>query len=63
MINFTDLSGYQHVIYLTRISHIQAREVEDKVIITFHLVGPHTLPVNVDKTTSKRILKELGVKA
>ena len=59
MLQFTDLSGFEHFIYLTRISHIQEREIEDKTIITFHLVGPHTVPVNVDKATAKRVLSEL----
>lgn len=62
MIQFVDLSGFVHVIYLTRISHIQVRDVEDKTIITFHLVGPHTLPVNLNRQTARRILKEIGVK-
>lgn len=62
MLNFTDLNGFEHVIYLTRISHIQVREIGDKTIITFHLVGPHTLPVNLHKKTAARILKEIGVK-
>lgn len=62
MLHFTDLNGFEHVVYLTRISHIQVREIEDKTIITFHLVGPHTLPVNLDNQTARRVLKEIGVK-
>lgn len=61
MIDFTDLNCLKHVIDPSKISHVQLRDLsnEGKMIFTFHLVGPHVIPVSVDKTTAARLMKEL----
>ncbi len=62
MLHFTDLSGFTHLIYLTRISHLQYRKNESNWVLTFHLVGPHMTAVTVDDATCLRVTQQLGIK-
>lgn len=62
MLNFTDLHMIKHSIDPTKVSHVQLRDVssEGKMVLTFHLAGPHVIPVTVDKVTAARLMKEIG---
>ena len=73
MLKFTDTNGIAHIIDLDKFVHVHVRDVSMKivspqavnnteyknVILTLHLVGPHTIPVTVDEETAESVLWEL----
>lgn len=61
MIIFTDLHLVKHIIDPTQVCHTQLRNFsnEGKMVFTFHMVGPHVIPVAVDRVTAARLMKEL----
>ena len=62
MISFTDLNRTKHVINLANLNNVQLSEKNGTLVMSFHMIGPHTVPVSIDKTTAARLMKELSSK-
>lgn len=60
MLVFTDIGKIKHVFDLNKFVHMHVREVDEKVILTMHMVGPHVVPVTVDIETAERVLTKLN---
>lgn len=39
---------------------MHVREIDEKVILTLHMVGTHVVPVTVDVETAERVLTKLN---
>lgn len=59
MIKFTDLHHTRHIINIANLNNVQLSEKSGVLVISFHMIGPHVIPVNVDRVTADRLMKEL----
>lgn len=61
MLKFHDNQNLEHVFNLENFVHLHVRTSDEKnVTLTIHMLGPHLIPVTVNKATAKQILIELG---
>lgn len=59
MLQFTDLNHVKHTIHLKNLNNVTARIQNGLTHITFHMIGPHAVPLILDSVTSERIQKQL----
>ena len=60
MLQFTDLNHTKHTINLDNLNSVTMRFENDQIRLTFHMLGPHAVPVIIDSITANRIHEELG---
>lgn len=60
MLTFKDLNHNRHFINLRTLNNTVVVERNGQTTISFHMIGPHVVPVQVDKVTAERILGVLG---
>lgn len=60
MLQFTDLNHTKHTINLYNLNSVTMRYENDQIRLTFHMVGPHAVPVIIDSITADRIHLALG---
>lgn len=59
MIFFTDLNFTKHVVNVANLNNVQLSDKNGTLVMSFHMIGPHVIPVNVDRVTADRLMKEL----
>lgn len=59
MLKFIDLNHVEHMVHLRNINNVVLQTHSDEHRVTFHFIGPHVLPVQVDLNTFNRIVNAL----
>ncbi|MCG2574204.1 hypothetical protein LVY74_11650 [Acinetobacter sp. ME22] len=59
MLKFIDLNHVEHVVHLRNINNVVLQTLNNEHRATFHFIGPHVLPVQVDLNTFNRIKSAL----
>lgn len=59
MLKFKDLNHVEHMVHLRNINNVVLQTHTDEHRVTFHFIGPHVLPVQVDLNTFNRIKSAL----
>ncbi|PVZ90002.1 hypothetical protein C9426_01060 [Serratia sp. S1B] len=59
MLIFKDLNFVEHVVHLRNINNVVLHTLNNEHRMTFHFIGPHVLPVQVDLNTFNRIKSAL----
>lgn len=59
MLKFKDLNHVEHVVNLQNINNVVLQAHANEHRATFHFIGPHVLPVQVDLNTFNRIKSAL----
>lgn len=60
MLQFTDLNHTKHTINLNNLNSVTMRFENEQIRMTFHMIGPHAVPVIIDSITADRIHEVLG---
>lgn len=60
MLQFTDLNHTKHTINLNNLNSVTMRSENEQIRLTFHMLGPHAVPVIIDSNTANRIHQELS---